>query len=299
MSGAIKDYKFGQKNNWRRSMWNEVLSRTAGREKHQPILYLAGSGDLDRPVATSKGVPATSLIAIDRSRQNVTAVRRSKQLAIHGDALDCLLSWPIARPVCAVLLDFCCGLEQKVMAKVYTAIERNPALAGATVMVNLQRGRDASTNEYRQGISEWKVQNVICRGQEFETSKHRGVQFVIAKAFSAAARRFLDEEDRGHETSQRVFAAAGGSDYVSLVNWYLARILVVTRPIFWSYRSGPLVFDSAVFTPLRGATAAFEREMVSKGHTRREINGFYRRYADIDMSRKIAAALAVRTMRGA
>ena len=41
-TGATRDYDVGPKNHWRRTIWNEILRRTAGQEKEKLILYLAG-----------------------------------------------------------------------------------------------------------------------------------------------------------------------------------------------------------------------------------------------------------------
>jgi hypothetical protein len=56
-TGATRDYDVGPKNHWRRTIWNEILRRTAGQEKEKLILFLAGPQDLDRNVALQKGVP--------------------------------------------------------------------------------------------------------------------------------------------------------------------------------------------------------------------------------------------------
>lgn len=65
VTGATRDYDVGPKNHWRRTIWNEILRRTAGQEKEKLILYLAGPQDLDRKVALQKGVPDQNLVAID------------------------------------------------------------------------------------------------------------------------------------------------------------------------------------------------------------------------------------------
>jgi hypothetical protein len=74
-TGATHDYDVGPKNNWRRTIWNEILRRTDGQEKEKLILYLAGPQDLDRKVALQKGVPDQNLVAIDVVMDNVTRVR--------------------------------------------------------------------------------------------------------------------------------------------------------------------------------------------------------------------------------
>jgi hypothetical protein len=77
-TGATRDYDVGPKNHWRRTIWNEILRRTAGQEKEKLILYLAGPQDLDRKVALQKGVPDQNLVAIDVVMENVLRVRQGR-----------------------------------------------------------------------------------------------------------------------------------------------------------------------------------------------------------------------------
>jgi len=275
--GANKDYKFGQKNNWRRAMWNEVLSRTSGRERVEPILYLAGPQDMDREIALSKGVHADSMIAIDRSRQNVDAIRELGASAINADAIDALMSWPSSRPVSAVLMDFCCGLDRHMASDLYVAMTRVP-FRNAVWMVNFMRGRDSTSNTLRDALREMfpSPGAVTANGVKHDASKHRGAQFLMLRWLEC----FLSGE-RSLDRLRRVFAVGFERQ----------------KPWFWSYRSGNLVFDSAVFWPLSKGTdplAYFQGQM---GGTKAQFERIDRAFSDPKVARKIAATLAVRTMR--
>lgn len=46
-----ENYKFGTKNNWRRTIWNEIDSRLDKNEKDLIVLGLFGEQDLDRKIA--------------------------------------------------------------------------------------------------------------------------------------------------------------------------------------------------------------------------------------------------------
>lgn len=325
-AGARKNYKFGQKNNWRRTVWNEVLRRTNGREKDEPILYLAGPQDLDRAIALEKGVPSQNMIAIDLSAENVAAVREKKVPAVAADIHDVLRSWPKNRPVCAVILDYCSGLTPANI-DVYDMFEREP-LRNAVVLVNFQRGRDSFTNAIRQALTECETEESFARGEHSwpmppchmvggaETfvlsEKHRALQFVALHAietwqaitkscvvgFSKERwRRALRAVGADYDVDGAI--AAGYSEEEQheflTMSWFIwaNRIFKALRPTFFSYKSGALTFDSAVFQHLaRGINVAPSqvREMF-------EADVVGRFTSDQQTARQISAVLAVRTSR--
>jgi hypothetical protein len=266
--GSSKDYAFGSKNHWRRTIWNEVLRRTAGAEKSQPILYLAGPEDLDRTVAMSKGVPRNNLIAIDRTSSNIAAARNNGNIAIEADINAVLWSWPDSRPICAVLLDYCGGIYQETYAT-FHAFAR-PALSNAVVMINLLRGRDAW---HSKNQSELKQVADFSRVYEcfHVDEKHRPAQFMVSQAVGQLTRYFelkgVFPDDDLETASARIaaFITAG------------------FKPQFYTYRSGALVFDSAVFEPNQVFNIGREREAATRSVPA--------------VARKISANLAVRTMR--
>lgn len=297
-AGSEKDYKFGSKNNWRRSMWNEVLRRTDGREKREVILYLAGPNDLDRTVAVSKGVPTQNLIAVDFDRRNVDEVRRDGVPAVYADVLDVLWSWPESRPVCAVILDYHNGFAF-TNAAVYDAFERRP-LRDAVMMVNFQRGRDAWSNSLRTGIIELGLMDLYDVDE-----KHRAASFLLHHLWQIVSMSLLQKnifDDGGvvlamPNTPERKVA------FLHLIGMLSDRL----DPKFWSYKSdsGNLVFDSVVcWHHFHSLTARMTRlgcptEIVTAmmRHTDDEVATRSSQWAVPAVTRQIAAVLATRTKR--
>jgi len=148
-------------------MWNEVLARVGDRRRRHPILYLAGPADIDRDIAMQKGVLGQNLIAIDKYPANVEAIRRRGYPSIRGRIEDVLRAWPDDWPVSAVLLDYCSGLEPTVLVALEAMLFRRP-FSGTEVVINLQRGRDASTNSHRARVG----QVLLSRDKN---PKHRGL----------------------------------------------------------------------------------------------------------------------------
>jgi len=250
-TGATRDYRNGRKNNWRRTIWNDVLHRTAGREKNELILYLAGPQDNDRAIAVSKGVPDKNLIAIDETKRNVVRLRGLGHSAVCADAIDTLWSWPHNRPVCAVLLDFCAGLVEST-AGFYDAFQ-NPALNNAVVMVNFMRGRDAWSNPMRQAMRDAELFAPLAAGEAAGESL-RGVSGPEHRAFEALLFNCYDWLCWGNATLDGqpcIPRPETDNQRIALV-WVVWGLMGQHDPSFYSYRSigrrgAVLVFDSAVF----------------------------------------------------
>lgn len=300
--GACRDYNFGQKNHWRRSVWNEVLRRTAGRERSEVILYLPGPKDEDRAVAVAKGVPTQNLIAIDREARNVTAVRANGVPAVTGDALDVLWSWPDDRPVCAVLLDFCCGITNDTLGT-FDAFQRAP-FRRAVCMVNFMRGRDSWSNVNRQAMDVAGLMvplwypNALSELEKVCDPTHRAHQFLLYHAWDIWASAL----GRGSSTVMPDANASGpgcrvpmpyvAQDDPSHARWlvHIAAILASFRAKLFSYRSGVLTMDSAVFEPPWHCLDGHS-EITTDMRARRSAFGI------ASIGRRIAATLAIRTGR--
>ena len=297
--GATRSYKNGQKNNWRRTRWNDVLRRTAGREKTELSLYLAGPEDIDREIAVSKGVPPQNLIAIDRFKPNSDAIRERGLPAIDADVLDILWSWPRDRKVCAVLLDYCGGLQRDNVG-VLDAFQRKP-LRSAVMMVNFQRGRDAWSNAIRSGMSEagllrplWWVEGNDVRPMHHDT-KHRAYQFLMFHALDTinagvgcgVGQRTKVEQGGTTVTTMCIPETTEGREaYIRLMSLLITRM----QPKFYEYRSGVLVFDSAVFvTPWHDA---LDHDALDASLLERETE-----FKEPGLVRRLAALMAVRTSR--
>lgn len=279
-TGATHDYTDGPKKHWVRWGWNRVVDRAGVLIKAWPTLYLAGPQDNDRAIAIAKGVPPTNLIAIDRYSPNVGRVRRAGGVAICADAIDVLWAWPAHRPVAAIALDFCCGLERDLARELVFVLCREP-FANAVVWLNLLRGRDASTNFLRDDVEQIFDRRV----------KHRGALFFYLMVLFA-----------GHALNER------GQLKPEITPDVIERAVArKRRPQFNSYKSrgddgGVNVYDSIVFDAHpSGRYYALRRQARGKPPIPRD--ELYHpdlaapAPAILRAKRLVSAALAVRTMR--
>ena len=167
-------YLFGSKNNWRRTVWNEVLRRVGPRAENEVILYLPGPENLDYRVGTEKGVPSHNLIAVEESKETVSLSRRMGVNTIQGNLFDVISSWSSKKhPVCAVLADLCSGLEPQVIDLL--DIVHRPGMMGCTTLLNLQRGRDSRSfylRDHRQTHPQFFAEPVSILRKNF-TTRHR------------------------------------------------------------------------------------------------------------------------------
>lgn len=312
-AGSARSYKRGQKNNWRRRVWNEVLRRTAGREQSEVILYLAGSEDLDRQIAIDKGVPHGNLVAIDRSITNVDTIRADLNAAVHGDALDILWSWPDNRRVCAVLLDFCSGIEFGNLG-IFDAFQRR-ALRSAVVVINFQRGRDPWSNKLREALRVAGLLKPLWRegpGGEpvlmLGNVNHRAFQFLQFHAWDtlnvvAGKGSTILPQSGGDDLKPLVYVDQdAGKAHVAFVA-AVGLILGTMKPVFFEYKSGSLTFDSAVFESYaRGMDMADLPwapgwVLAMKAAAEKEIVASAKTFKSVPLIRRIGAMLAVRSKR--
>lgn len=305
--GATRNYDVSKKNHWRRTIWNEVLRRTAGEEKEKLILYLAGPQDLDRQVAVQKGVPDQNLIAIDVVMENVSRVREEGRPALKGDVLDILWSWPEDWPVCAVLMDFCSGIEWG-NGSVYDPFETKP-LRNAAIMVNFMRGRDRWSNQIRENLERagllkplWR--SILDGGEPelvVEDTTNRAFQFLMFHAWDLFCVTTTGYARRpGPRGTRAAFIFPEPTDEAAHneFNAAVGLILGTMRPRFFSYRSGNLVFDSAVFQSHgRGLDRAPGRLQAMKARAEADIAVNIALNRSPELVRSIAATLAVRTRR--
>jgi hypothetical protein len=164
-NGATKDYKFGNKNNWRRWKWNRIVERLMVRPRDAVTLYLAGQDDLDRPIAKSHGFRDENLIAIDRSSQVVESLRSSSAVALQADFVTALHSLSPGRAIHVVDADFCCDAYDGVVAPLVDALMFSPELRECVVSVNFCRGRASSMSEVRKSLIDGE--KVTHRGELF------------------------------------------------------------------------------------------------------------------------------------
>lgn len=308
--GASKDYKQGRKNNWRRAMWNEVLRRTDGSERTSPILYLCGRQDMDRDIAISKGVPDQNLIAIDLCMDNAESVRRSGRPSIAADVIDVLAAWPRHRRVAAVLLDFCHGFEDRLIrgggygTDLPTILCRAP-FHESVVMINFQRGRDASTNDLRDlyiDNDDPSIPSTFPKGFLVSTMlKHPNVKLASQDADSVlnrAAHWLIWQWALTLGNTEDLKRRYPKVDIFTLIG---ERAVGVMMPWLFSYRSesvtrgrkSSVVFDSIVYRPITVKDlrtpdfgVEFDEDALDQLIGR-----------DEELARRVSAMLAVRTMR--
>lgn len=288
-AGASRDYDFREKNRWRVRLWDEVLRRVGKRRTSELFLYLAGPEDLDREVAIRKGVPSENLIAIDRNHSTVRSIRAAGNAAICGDVIDVLTTWPKASQVCAIVLDFCQGFQKlddlKHMANLAVV---HPALKRAVLAINLQRGRDAESNEQRAFISTFMEKHM----PEFDP-KHRGMIFGLWYVLLHISKCQLLSEYMSTGSSVTYSHPALSQDLVltpDKMHLVWQSLLQQFNLKTWTYRSGGLCLDSVVMT---SAGEVFDVDPLCEDTVQGEVTK--RRVRAIALS--TAATLAVRTRR--
>lgn len=178
MGGESFDYKFGNKNNWRRWSWNRVRALIEHPSK-EIVIYLAGAGDLDREVAIQKGFRGNNLIAVENDEAVLKTLRDKKVLTISGDLLDVLEAWPTAseRSVGVIFADMMHGLEKDFCAR-FSQLFLHPAFKKTVVVCNLMRGRDQSSKRLR----DYMVASIRRNPSRLNglSQLHRGVAFHSA-----------------------------------------------------------------------------------------------------------------------
>ena len=228
--GTTMNYKFGKKNQWRRTIWNQIVAQLPRylAPRDAVVVYLAGLQDLDRTIALRKGFIAKNLISVEKDKASLLAQRRNGTLAIHGNLIDVLRDWPKSQRVDVIFADFCHGLEGATIDALIKAMF-NPALRHAIIAINLMRGRDASTNRLRSFMS-----------PDFEAAgldaKHRALHFFhwhLAATVYATGLAMRDQnQDQKH------------IDDISLD---LVKMALATPVALASYKSeSGQVFDSGV-----------------------------------------------------
>ncbi len=268
------DYKFGNKNNWRRWAWNRIEERVA-HKRNGIILFLAGPDAADIAEARRRGFDVRNMIAIEKDPAVVSLLRSAGVLTIDGDLTDVLYSWPLDRDVSVIVADFCSGLEDKIIGCFQTVLTGNPSFYSSVIVGNFLRGRDKSSNYYRSYLADGF--------DGMQKQLHRGMFF-----YAAATVTFWD--------------AIKDHPPVVANHFYVAKLLRdKTNPDYFTYRStaGTQRFDSAVFVN----PASF----ISADSVRSELRGMKKiiyedesANARFDMQRrKNAAVLAHHTMRKA
>jgi hypothetical protein len=163
---GLEAYKAGQKKNWRGWLWNRATERLTTPVENAVVLYLAGPEDHDRQKAIARGYRNENVIAVDIDADNIERVRRAGGIGICANLTSVLLAWPEDWPIHAILGDFCGGLAGPAADFAMALWACEGMRPGTVVAVNLQRGRDAVSNEVRSLLS------------RIGYGKHRGKAFM-------------------------------------------------------------------------------------------------------------------------
>ena len=139
-NGGKFNYKFGTKNQWRRTIWNRIDERLQVHPRDAVVLYLAGLSDIDRQIAMRHGFRDKNLIAIDFEKSVVEHLRGKGVLAVDAALSDVLTNWS-GLDVHVVYADLCCGILMESLSSA-VAVSCNHRFKDAVVMFNLMRGRD-------------------------------------------------------------------------------------------------------------------------------------------------------------
>ena len=268
-----------QKRHQRRWQANQVLGRLHefDRSPSDCVVSLCGHDDGDRRAFTNKGFDELNFLSVDRLQDNVRRVRGDGGLAVRGELADVIAAWPATPRVCALLLDFCGGLNEGNWHTV-RRLDFNPATRGAVVAVNMQRGRDSwGVEHFARFFDDYELLKRVMQ----ELRDRRSLQGLADSPLNRALWLFVGslardlcplEEIRtiGADLEDLIAAgdrASAAGDEVALARvirraeelrpekelrrWMgsVVDFVRLYRPTFQSYRSGPLVFDSGVWCP--------------------------------------------------
>lgn len=275
MNGSTFDYKFGNKNNWRRWLWNRIQARVNYRKDEAIVLYLAGESDLDRAIAISKGFNPTNLVSVERDSSTCIKIRKRGVLSVCADVKDVLPAWPAHTPIAAVVLDMCSGIENELIDMLRGTLTAPPFL-NCVWAFNFMRGRDSSTNWLRSELS-----------RNFGREKHRGMvleewltSFLVFNIIEECHPEWITSTD----ADERKVDLLWFSKYSAVLRQH-------ALPEFNSYKSNSgQMFDSLVWTSPFSKLLSDQKKDWAAAMYRSE-------GMDRKVRRKIAPVLAHRTMR--
>jgi hypothetical protein len=263
----IEGYNFGNKNNWRRWVWNRICEKYKRPRGDALIVYLAGAEDLDRRIAIEKGFKPYNLIAVDKDENVVNQLRQKGALAIQGDLFEVLKGFNGTDYQIDILIaDICSGVSDEVysFAKYLTEDINNNIFCGETEeeKAALERGETVDSSSYPVAMFNFmrgRDKGIILNSLK-EQTKHRGEMFI--RTMFKLKQEY--EEREMHSTEPEPF-----EDY-----------LTYCQPEYKSYKSncGYLVMDSVVFNIQQ--PAIIQMKKVSN-----------------ELTKRISATLAVRTMK--
>lgn len=244
MSGESFDYDFGVKRNWRRWLWNRIADRLSVPPSEAVVLYLAGQNDFDRSIAISKGFRNENMIAVEKDSSAFYELKKKGILVIHGDLFEILNSWPPNQRIDVIIADLCSGLEARLLNNFYYSVGF-PNISNCVFAVNVLRGRDPSSNEFRLGAQGHISPIFFDSKLPQDHKKHRGCLLYshwLLTATSFCSGRIFIAPDGSYEFNGDKSFFNGYFEYVFLMNHE------DSRPDFFSYLSkSHQRFDSVIW----------------------------------------------------
>lgn len=257
IDGATKDYKFGQKNNWRRWLWNNIVKRKIDKPlKECLVLYLAGESDLDRKVAVEKGFHPNNLIAVEKDKQVVKSLRDRGVICIHGDFIEVLKAFYWTDATIDVLIaDFCGGFTNK-NTKMIDALCAKYLPKQSLVALNLLRGRESGN-----------AIPITCK-YEFEklATMRKEHRIKLSAKYKIAIPQIVPDDPKNRASMfwksastlwtydhLELFQAEKNcvltkNELLDLKDSLFDKAITESKPKFRSYNSGTLVYDSVLFS---------------------------------------------------
>ena len=321
-NGATKDYKFGNKNNWRRQCWNEIIRRLEKPTKSAVVLYLPGPDDLDRKIATEKGFSPENLIAVDLCKKNIDRIKNKGCIGINANLTSVIYNLPKNLAVDVVFGDFCSGITNRSDLRDLIISLFMPNTRTSICCFNFMRGRDKFAAELRKHMEDINLKPMMYfNGGEYEYNneianlKHRGVLFyeflrcyvgsllIENEDFMVEAKEVVRKTTKAIGNNQEVNSDTALSIYyTSIILKALGAYRANTKttkakeklrkriytfcsfihPKYFEYKSGKLTFDSLVFCPVLG----FEFDV-------KWLEGLYNK----KIKNQLQALSAIRTMR--
>lgn len=247
---GLGNYQFGNKNNWRRWLWNRIIEKmdnpcdlmlsfkATGRIKCETkinrreavCLYLPGPKDIDREIATSKGIKNNNLIACDTDDEIIKNIRKNGNLGINGDIADIIYNFGNSLKINVLAIDLCCGLTEYIHKLLHSLIYMDMGYDYIILGINMMRGRDRYATNFT---------NI--------NDKHRGKAMfeIFEKMYMGAGPR-----DENH----RLFLEDTEDNIIKLC-------LMRDSVSYYSYRSkSGTIFDSIVFIFIKGNVSNNERK---------------------------------------
>ena len=275
------EYDNGQKNNWRRALWNKI-------ERHVPnkyealILYLPGEEGLDRIEATHRKYKPHCLIAVEREKAIVKKLRAEGQICVHGTLQDAMSSWPGSHPVDFVVADLQCPMSPTVV-EVCNAWFSTKAFSKAGLLLNLQRGREhwsarLATNDRMRFVEFLKLLHAF---KDVDVKNRFWQAYAELIRDGAIDLESADSTREGHS----VLVQITDDMRSKMVDGIAAMMLAIRPEEFRSYVSNVVTMDSGfLWNRFQGVKKV-------------QAHKLDRPDSEPMMVRKIAAALAIRTMR--